>query len=99
MDRKITAERETLSLMIGIYCRKKHHTIDSLCEQCQLLQDYAFQKLENCPWKDEKPSCRDCAIHCYAPRQRERIRAIMRFSGPRVLLYHPWKFIRHYLFK
>jgi hypothetical protein len=28
---------------------------------------------------------------------REKIRAVMRFSGPRMLLYHPITAIRHFL--
>ena len=29
------------------------------------------------------------SVHCYQPQMREQIRQVMRFSGPRMLLYHP----------
>jgi hypothetical protein len=32
---------------------------------------------------------------CYTPDMRERIRAVMRFSGPRMLLHHPWLALMH----
>ena len=28
-------------------------------------------------------------VHCYQTEMREKIRQVMRFSGPRMLLYHP----------
>lgn len=31
----------------------------------------------------------NCKVHCYKPEVREQIRQVMRFSGPRMLLYHP----------
>ena len=41
------------------------------------------------------PTCRRCPIHCYRPAMRERIRCIMRWAGPRMLLYHPLAALRH----
>ena len=37
--------------------------------------------------------------HCYAPAQREQIRAIMRYAGPRMILHHRVAAIRHLLKK
>ncbi len=39
-------------------------------------------------WK-KKTFCANCKVHCYKPQMREQIRQVMRFSGPRMLLYHP----------
>ena len=36
-----------------------------------------------------KNFCSQCPCHCYKPAMREKIRAIMRYSGPRIMLYHP----------
>ena len=33
--------------------------------------------------------------HCYKPEMREKIREVMRFSGPRMLLVHLAAAIRH----
>ena len=46
---------------------------------------------------ETKTFCSNCKVHCYRPDMRERIRAVMRFSGPRMLLYHPITGIRHFL--
>ena len=40
--------------------------------------------------------CPECAaLNCYKPDMREKIRAVMRFSGPRMIFYHPVAAIRH----
>lgn len=53
---------------------------DQLCAECAALLKYARGRLLACPY-DPKPTCRNCPTHCYQPRMRRRIRAIMRFSG------------------
>ena len=35
------------------------------------------------------------SVHCYQPQMREQIRQVMRYSGPRMLLYHPVLAIWH----
>ena len=42
-----------------------------------------------------KTFCSNCRVHCYKPDMREKIRQVMRFSGPRMLFYHPIRAIRH----
>jgi hypothetical protein len=41
--------------------------------------------------------CEACPIHCYAKAEREQMREVMRYSGPRMLLRHPVLAIRHLL--
>jgi hypothetical protein len=36
-------------------------------------------------------------VHCYRAQQRERIRRVMRYSGPRMLLAHPLLALLHLL--
>ena len=31
----------------------------------------------------------DCPTHCYAPKEREAIREVMRWAGPRMIWYAP----------
>jgi hypothetical protein len=44
---------------------------------------------------ETKTFCSNCKVHCYKPEMREKIREIMRFSGPRMIFYHPIMAIRH----
>ena len=74
--------------MIRLYCRRKEHNAE-LCEACRSLLSYACRRLETCRYGPLKGSCKQCKIHCYAPAQREKIQAVMRYAGPRMLLYHP----------
>lgn len=77
--------------MITLYCRRKHGTKirEELCPDCQKLCEYAQARSEHCPFMEQKTFCANCRVHCYKTDMREAIREVMRFSGPRMLLYHP----------
>ncbi len=82
--------------MISLYCRKKHKTPKGeLCEACQSLLNYVAERRVHCPFGDEKPFCSRCKVHCYKPSMRQNIKDVMRFSGPRLLIYNPAAFFRH----
>ena len=87
-------EQQVVSLMISLYCRK-HHGGKALCPECAALDAYARLRSEKCPFMETKTFCSNCRVHCYKPEMREKIRAVMRFSGPRMLFYHPVLAIRH----
>jgi hypothetical protein len=86
---RIEREQITVGKMIDLYCRLNHKTNGTLCDDCGSLKAYAMMRLDKCPFHDEKPTCVNCPIHCYKKDQREMIKKIMRFSGPKMLLYHP----------
>ena len=87
-------EKETVSLMISIYCRKRHGS-KTLCPDCAALDTYARQRSDKCPFMETKTFCSNCKVHCYKPDMREKIREVMSFSGPRMMLHHPVMAIRH----
>jgi hypothetical protein len=95
-SRRVNREKETVLKMITLYCYD-HHTVgdSSLCEDCQSLAEYAFQRIERCPYGIQKPTCAKCPIHCYRADEREAIRKVMRYSGPRMILRHPRLAILH----
>ena len=97
MDTQTKREREKrmVSQMIALYCRKKHHTRGDLCPQCAALDAYAKMRADKCPFMETKTFCSNCRIHCYKPDMRAKIREVMRFAGPRMILYHPVAAIRH----
>jgi len=76
--------------MIDLYER---HTGDC----CDDLRKYALTRLAKCRYGNSKPTCRRCPIHCYKPDMRKRISAVMRYSGPWMLLRHPLLTIKHLL--
>ena len=94
-SQKREREKEVVSLMIRLYCKKKHHTKNGLCEECGKLKEYARMRSEKCPFMETKTFCSNCKVHCYKPEMREKIREVMRFSGPRMMFYHPVLAIRH----
>lgn len=93
---RIAHEKKVVELMIRIYCRKKEKNA-VLCPDCEELLRYAHTRLDRCPFGEKKSSYKKCTVHCYKPAMRERMRTVMRFSGPRMLLYAPWEAIRHLL--
>jgi len=94
--RRIRRERATIAAMIRIYCRKNHAGGKGVCEDCQALLDYAMCRLDRCVFGEEKPTCAQCPVHCYKPAMRERVREVMRFSGPWMILYHPILTLFHF---
>lgn len=95
---KIAREKRIVELMIGLYCRKCEKN-SKLCENCQKLLAYAHARLEHCPFGEAKTSCKSCPVHCYQPAMREQMRRVMRFAGPRMLLYAPIATFRHWFGK
>ncbi len=95
VSQKREREKEVVSLMIKLYCKKQHHTKGVLCNECKQLDEYARLRSEKCPFMVTKTFCSNCKVHCYKPDMREKIRDVMRFSGPRMILYHPVMAIRH----
>ena len=92
---RLTEERKTIRCMIEIYCRGEHHGRGSLCPECGGLLDYAMARLDVCPFGEEKPTCRNCMVHCYDAEHRERVRAVMRYAGPRMIYTHPLLALSH----
>jgi len=96
LAKKCEREKAMVHEMIALYCRKQHHTLrGSLCSECQQLHDYALARIEHCPFMETKTFCSACKVHCYKPEMREKIRAVMRWAGPRMLPVHPVLSIRH----
>lgn len=56
---------------------------------------YAARRLQKCPYGEEKPTCAKCPVHCYKTEQRQKVRDIMCFAGPRMAWRHPLKSLIH----
>jgi hypothetical protein len=91
-------EYKTIEAMLELSCRERHDTKKGeLCPACQELLTYAKARLDKCPYREKKPTCGRCPIHCYKPVMRVRIRDVMRYAGPRMLRRHPILALRHLL--
>ena len=95
---RIEREKQTVRRMIELYC---HHRLkqDTIPEEYQHLTDFACRRLDHCKYGEHKTACKDCPTHCYAPKQREQIREVMSWVGPRMIFYSPIETIRHLLNK
>ncbi len=90
----MSREKQTIQAMIEIYCGG-HHQAEGLCTECRELVDYAARRLDHCPFGPDKPACAQCPIHCYKPGMRDRVQAVMRYAGPRMLYRHPVLAVLH----
>jgi hypothetical protein len=90
-------EKKTIAAMVEIFCAEKHGTSGDLCAGCRELVEYAFNRLDKCPYGADKGPCAKCEIHCYKPAMRDRVREVMRYAGPRMLKSHPILAVRHLL--
>lgn len=108
---KRAEEAAMVSEMIALWCRGGHHAdvprgddapcvrvgmrTRTLCPACADLRDYALGRIGRCPHMGTKTFCSVCPAHCYRARMRERIREVMRWAGPRMLLVRPVPAVRH----
>jgi hypothetical protein len=96
---------------VEVYCAGKHGMVDrnalslsaglgerQLCDACAAFMSYAVSRRLRCPLEAEKPSCKHCRIHCYAPPQREKVREIMSYAGRRLLMRGRLDYLWHYFF-
>lgn len=96
IQKKREREKQIVSGMIRLYCRRRHKSgAGGLCPQCRELMEYALERTEKCPFMETKTFCSQCKVHCYKPEMQERIREVMRFSGPRMMFWHPVMTVRH----
>ena len=95
---RIEKGKKTVGVMIHIFCDAHHGTSGKfLCPACTELLDYAGERLNKCPYGENKGACSKCKIHCYRPDMRKQITEVMRYSGPKMLKKHPLLAIDHLL--
>ena len=97
--RRLAREEKTIAAMTALYCGDHHadraSSAGGLCPDCAELLAYARLRLEKCRYGADKPTCANCTTHCYKPAMRERVREVMRYSGPRMLTRHPLLAVAH----
>ena len=94
IESKREKEKRIVGEMIKLYCRKNHKRRE-LCDECRTLKEYAEIRSDKCPFMETKTFCSNCKVHCYKAEMREKIRQVMRFSGPRMVMYHPIMAVSH----
>lgn len=96
-------EKDVVCLMIRLHCEGRHGEARAaagtpkgeLCPECAELAAHACGRVDRCPFMETKTFCSNCRVHCYKPEMRERIREVMRYSGPRMIYHHPVMAVRH----
>ncbi len=92
---RLEREKKTVSLLIRLYCAAHHGGRRALCPDCLRIETYAHGRIDRCRFAAAKPVCSLCPVHCYRPAERERIRVVMRWAGPRMLPRHPLLALGH----
>ena len=94
---RLKREANTVFKMIELYCRGNHGTHKTLCSDCESLKLYVIDRLSNCRFAANKPTCANCPVHCYRKSKQAEIKKVMRYAGPRMIYRHPWLAVRHLL--
>ncbi len=101
IEEKRAKEYATVLFMIQIFCKGKHKNRTALknpatlCGECKSLSEYVRERVQKCPFMETKTFCSACRVHCYRAGERAKIREVMRYSGPRMLRYHPIFALKH----
>ena len=91
-------EKEGITFMIEFYCHHKHRTPKGqLCPECQELVDFSYMRIDKCPFMETKTFCSECKVQCFRsrPEMQKRIENVMRYSGPRMIVYNPKSVLKH----
>jgi len=99
LSNRIEREKRTVGVMVKMYCNHNHNTINSICSDCNELTEFANERINRCVFQDDKPVCSECQIHCYRRDMRDKIKIVMRYTGPRMIFRHPILGIRHLIDK
>ena len=91
---RVEKEKAMIVKMIEIYYKNKAHGTP---EEREELKAYALKRLDNCRHGDDKSFCSHCTTQCYSPKYKAKIKEVMRYSGPRIIFYHPWMAVSHLL--
>lgn len=94
---RIEYEKQMVAFMIELYCKGHKHSENVPCKECEELFEYSKSRLENCRFSENKTFCNKCSVHCYKPQMKNRIREVMKYSGPRMIFYHPVIALKHLL--
>ncbi len=92
---RIGREKKTIKAMTRIFCRANHRPRNEVCADCGELLEYSSERLDRCPYGESKPTCAKCPIHCYNSEMRQKVREVMRFSGPKMILRRPYLAMMH----
>ena len=92
-------EKSLIHKMIFLYCREHHGDTKKLCPKCEAILQYAYIRIEKCKFGYDKPVCSSCTVHCYNKIFREKVKKIMKWSGPRMIKYYPLDTIRYMVYK
>lgn len=111
VTRQQTKDIKLLGTFVEAYCTGKHSRGDqsivalpaemgnrSLCQECASFLEYAITKRLQCPLEADKPTCKNCRIHCYDTLRREKVRAIMSYAGRRLMMRGRLDYLWHYFF-
>jgi hypothetical protein len=100
-----------LAKFVEVYCDAKHdddrHELfalpsglgsRTLCSGCAEFLEYAITKRLKCPLEADKPTCKNCQIHCYDASHRVKVRTIMAYAGRKLVLQGRLDYLWHYFF-
>ncbi|MDO4501664.1 MAG: nitrous oxide-stimulated promoter family protein [Coriobacteriia bacterium] len=91
-EERIARDLRTLQAIGSIYCRAHHADQPKdqagMCPECAATIAFTHDRAASCP-NGHQGNCQDCSIKCNRGDQQQRIKAIMAYAAPRMLVRHP----------
>ena len=88
-------EKQMVSQMIALYCRRNHHTKGGPLPRLRSAERLRPPALRSLPVHGDENLLFQLPGTLLQAGDAGKIRAVMRFSGPRMILYHPVAAVRH----
>lgn len=91
IEKKREKERKAMELILSVYEKGHQEERDDI----EKLRQYSMERINKCPKMATKTYCSNCEIHCYRQEYRDKIKKVMRYSGPRLFLKKPLWVVDH----
>lgn len=100
MEIRRAKKHQIMKQMTALYCRGHKHQLDENgeCADCDLLLRYSLSRTQRCPYIEKTLFCSNCPTPCYRPDMKEKMRVMMKYSGPRLFFRRPITVIWHVVY-
>ena len=92
--RRIQEEKQFFSHMVHYFCKWSQGS-EQICLGCEQLLEYAYDRLDRCPYGSRKPTCFRCTSSCFRADMRKRKEDVVRTTLAKMVFLHPVLLFKH----
>ncbi len=90
--KRMKREKKTIGYMVrNLLQRPSRHSRRNM-PRVHRIPEYAFLRLDKCPFQDKKSTCGKCVIHCYKPDMKEKANpSCVTLDHACLFITQPWR--------